>query len=165
MSQTQTAVSSRPQTRKLFYRINEVARITGLKPYVLRYWESEFDELTPEKDRSDQRRYRDKDVLTIRAIQKLLHDDKYTIKGARAKLKGEVRLMRKGARAATSASPVASSGKKRTAASTLSAAPAPRTSRKKTKGTRGAATSNMTLGQTLHHLRNEVAELIEILGG
>lgn len=162
MSQTQTAVSSRPQTRKLFYRINEVARITGLKPYVLRYWESEFDELTPEKDRSDQRRYRDKDVLTIRAIQKLLHDDKYTIKGARAKLKGEVRLMRKGARAAASTT---SGAKRRTAASTLRAAPAGRTSRKKTKGTRGAATSNMTLGQTLHHLRTEVAELIEILGG
>lgn len=162
MSQTQTAVSSRPQTRKLFYRINEVARITGLKPYVLRYWESEFDELTPEKDRSDQRRYRDKDVLTIRAIQKLLHDDKYTIKGARAKLKGEVRLMRRGGRAAASASPPAG---KRSAASTLRAAPAARGSRKKTKGTRGAATSNMTLGQTLHHLRNEVAELIDILGG
>jgi hypothetical protein len=49
--------------RKLFYRINEVAKITGLKPYVLRYWESEFPELSPEKDTSDQRRYRTPRIL------------------------------------------------------------------------------------------------------
>ena len=46
----------RTSPRKLFYRIQEVAQMTGLKPYVLRYWESEFKELSPAKDGSDQRR-------------------------------------------------------------------------------------------------------------
>ena len=62
-SQTHTATAS----RKLFYRIQEVAKMTGLKPYVLRYWESEFKELAPDKDASDQRRYRQSDVEVILA--------------------------------------------------------------------------------------------------
>src|SRR5262245_7816653 len=84
-----TAVPS----KKLFYRINEVAKLTGVKPYVLRYWETEFTELAPEKDASDQRRYRAKDIQTIFAIRKLLYEDKFTIKGARGKLKSEMRAI------------------------------------------------------------------------
>ena len=57
---------------KMFYRINEASRITGLKPYVLRYWETEFKQLKPEKDMGDQRRYRQKDIDLILEIKHLL---------------------------------------------------------------------------------------------
>lgn len=79
--------------KKLFYRINEVSELTGVKPYVLRYWETEFPELDPEKDASDHRRYRAKDVKTVLAIRKLLYEDRFTIKGARQRLKLELRRM------------------------------------------------------------------------
>lgn len=80
------------QPHKLFYQINEVARMTGVKPYVLRYWESEFPELSPEKSGSNQRRYRSKDILTVMAIRKLLYEDRFTIKGARRRLKDEIQV-------------------------------------------------------------------------
>ncbi len=73
--------------RKLFYRIQEVAEITGLKPYVLRYWETQFKQLSPEKDLSDQRRYRQTDINLILRIRDLLYDQKYTIAGARQHVK------------------------------------------------------------------------------
>ena len=90
-----------PQTnsgppRKLFYRIQEVAKMTGLKPYVLRYWESEFKDLAPAKDASDQRRYRQVDIEVILAIRKLLYEDRFTIQGARKRLRGELQKMRGG---------------------------------------------------------------------
>ncbi len=85
------AASASLHPQKLFYRINEVAKITGVKAYVLRYWETEFDELAPEKDGSDQRRYRSKDIRTVQAIRKLLYEDRFTIKGARGRLKQELR--------------------------------------------------------------------------
>lgn len=72
---------------KLFYRINEVATITQVKPYVLRYWESEFPMLAPEKDENDQRRYRKSDIELILHIKRLLYDEKFTIAGARRQLK------------------------------------------------------------------------------
>ncbi len=80
--------------QKLFYRINEVAKVTGLKPYVLRYWETEFRELAPAKDRSDQRRYRPEDIEVVRAIRRLLYEERYTIKGARQRLRIELRKSR-----------------------------------------------------------------------
>ena len=91
------ALDPQPSTaasRKLFYRIQEVAKMTGLKPYVLRYWESEFKELAPEKDASDQRRYRPSDIEVIQAIRKLLYEDRYTIQGARKRLRYELQKMR-----------------------------------------------------------------------
>lgn len=74
---------------KLFYRINEVATITGVKPYVLRYWESEFPMLNPEKDENDQRRYRKTDIELVLQIKQLLYEDRYTIAGARKQLKAQ----------------------------------------------------------------------------
>ncbi|MCE5228259.1 MerR family transcriptional regulator [bacterium] len=85
---------SRKKVGKLFYRIQEVSRMTGLKPYVLRYWETEFPELSPAKDHSDQRRYRQSDIDVVLAIRKLLYEDRFTIEGARRKLRDEVRAMR-----------------------------------------------------------------------
>ncbi len=71
---------------KLFYKIREVTTITGVKPYVLRYWESEFGLLKPQKGSSGQRTYRKRDIETILKIKKLLYDERYTIAGARQKL-------------------------------------------------------------------------------
>jgi len=72
---------------KLYYRIGEVSEITGVKPYVLRYWESEFRWMAPQKSRSRQRLYRKKDIETIRLIRRMLHEEKYTIAGARKRLR------------------------------------------------------------------------------
>lgn len=71
---------------KNFYKIGEVALITGLEPYVLRYWETEFKEIRPVRARSKQRLYRREDVDTILKIKRLLHEEKYTIAGAKRKL-------------------------------------------------------------------------------
>lgn len=75
--------------KKLFYKINEVASITGVEAYVLRYWEGKFPMLAPEKDENDQRRYRQKDIEMLFYIKKLLYEDKYTIAGAVEVLKQE----------------------------------------------------------------------------
>jgi DNA-binding transcriptional MerR regulator len=74
--------------QKLFYRIQEVSRITGVKPYVLRYWETEFPSLKPEKGPNDQRRYRAGDIDLVRRIKRLLYEEKFTIAGARKHLDG-----------------------------------------------------------------------------
>jgi len=68
---------------KLFLKIGEVARITELEPHVLRYWESEFRVLNPRKNESGQRLYVRRDVETILRIKRLLHEDGYTISGAK----------------------------------------------------------------------------------
>lgn len=72
---------------KLYYKIGEVSRITGVKPHVLRYWESEFKEIRPYKSRSLQRLYRRKDIELILRIKKLLYEDLFTISGAKRKIK------------------------------------------------------------------------------
>ncbi|HNW58716.1 MAG TPA: MerR family transcriptional regulator [bacterium] len=72
--------------RRLYYSIAEVSRITGLKPYVLRYWETEFRELRPAKNRAGNRIYRKNDIRLLFVIKRLLYYEKYTIEGARQKL-------------------------------------------------------------------------------
>ncbi|MCH2171002.1 MerR family transcriptional regulator [Myxococcota bacterium] len=72
--------------KKRYYRIGEVSRITGVKSYVLRYWESEFRWMAPQKSRSKQRLYRQRDIEMILLIKKLLHEQRYTIAGARKKI-------------------------------------------------------------------------------
>ena len=69
--------------KKLYHSIGEVSEITGIKPYVLRYWETEFPRLSPAKNRAGNRTYTDKDVATIQEIRRLLYDEKFTIEGAR----------------------------------------------------------------------------------
>lgn len=72
---------------KLYYKIGEVSKITGVKPHVLRYWESEFREIKPYKTQSLQRLYRRKDIELILRIRKLLYEDLFTISGAKRKLR------------------------------------------------------------------------------
>ena len=76
-----------PTIKKLYYSISEVSEITSLKPYVLRYWETEFNQLSPPKNRAGNRTYRQKDIEIILKIKDLLYDKKYTIDGARNCLK------------------------------------------------------------------------------
>ncbi len=71
---------------KLYYSISEVAAITGLEQHVLRYWESEFPQLKPKKNRSGNRAYRAKEIKIIRYIKYLLYDEKYTIPGGKKKM-------------------------------------------------------------------------------
>lgn len=72
---------------KLYYRIGEVSRITGLKPHVLRYWESEFRVIKPHKEGSFQRLYRRKDLDLILKIKKLLYEEGFTIAGAKKRIR------------------------------------------------------------------------------
>jgi DNA-binding transcriptional MerR regulator len=76
---------------KLYFRIGEVASLSKLPAYVLRFWETEFPQLKPTKGSTGQRMYRRRDVENILHIKRLLYDDGYTIAGAREKLKAEAR--------------------------------------------------------------------------
>jgi len=73
---------------KLYFKIGEVAKLVGVKPYVLRYWETEFPNIRPGKTRSQHRLYRRRDVETLLEIRRLLHDERYTIEGAKRRLRG-----------------------------------------------------------------------------
>ena len=72
--------------KKLYYSIGEVSKTTGLKQYVLRYWETEFKQLNPTKNKAGNRTYRQKDIDVIMNIKSLLYDEKFTIEGARKML-------------------------------------------------------------------------------
>jgi len=72
---------------KLYYSISEVAQITGIKPYVLRFWEKEFGLLRPKKNKAGNRSYQQKDIDLINQIKHLLYEEGYTIEGAKSKLK------------------------------------------------------------------------------
>ena len=72
---------------RLYFRIGDVADIAGVKPHVLRYWESEFSEIQPEKSPTGQRVYRRKDVETVLLIKHFLYNEKYSIEGARQKIR------------------------------------------------------------------------------
>src|ERR1041384_7444210 len=76
-----------PLPDKLYFKIGEVARLVGVKPYVLRYWETEFSVLRPGKTRSRHRLYRRKDVETLLEIRRLLYAERYTIEGAKRRLR------------------------------------------------------------------------------
>lgn len=72
---------------RLYFRIGDVAELVGVKPYVLRYWESEFPVIHPQKSPSGQRVYRRSDVETVLMIKHLLYEERYSIEGARKRLK------------------------------------------------------------------------------
>src|ERR1044071_1703941 len=76
---------------KLFFKIGEVCELAGVQAHVLRYWETEFPMLAPQKNRAGQRTYRRKDVEMALRIKELLYDEQYTIAGAKKKLATELR--------------------------------------------------------------------------
>lgn len=75
------------ENQKLYYSIGEVSELLKVRPHVLRYWESQFPALSPKKNRAGNRTYRVRDIKLLIAIQTLLYERKYTIAGARRKLK------------------------------------------------------------------------------
>jgi DNA-binding transcriptional MerR regulator len=74
---------------KLYFRIGEVAKLAGIKPYVLRFWESEFPNLGPKKSGTGHRLYRRKEVELVLEIKRLLYEKRYTIEGARKMLEAK----------------------------------------------------------------------------
>ena len=75
-----------PIAKKVYYAIGEVCDLTGLKPHVLRYWETQFDVLNPTKNRAGNRVYRAKEIEVVLLVKHLLYEEKYTIEGAKQKL-------------------------------------------------------------------------------
>ena len=122
-------MAARPGSRppkKIFHKIGEVCELTKTEPYVLRYWESEFPFLAPEKNRAGQRIYTDEDIQTVLAIKRLLYEEGYTTAGARRRLEKE----REGDDAATSEPPaVAKAARPVPAAASEDLAPTLRTLR------------------------------------
>ena len=76
---------------KLFFKIGEVCELAGVQAHVLRYWESEFPMLAPQKNRAGQRVYRKRDVEMALRIKELLYEDQYTIAGAKKRLANDLR--------------------------------------------------------------------------
>lgn len=74
---------------KKYFTIGEVSELCAVKPHVLRYWEQEFEQLTPIKRRGNRRYYQHHDVLLIRQIRSLLYEEGFTIGGARQRLSGD----------------------------------------------------------------------------
>jgi DNA-binding transcriptional MerR regulator len=136
---------------KLFYRIQEAAKLTGLKPSVLRYWETEFSELHPEKDASDQRRYRPSDIEVVRAVRKLLYEDRFTIKGARGRLREELRRRRD------------DNGQARPIVARRPTATAPSLTEFRLRPSAKGEARKQRLGQSLRKLRSDVHALLSML--
>jgi len=107
---------------KLYFRIGDVSRIAGVKPYVLRYWETEFPAIGPKKSGSNHRLYRRKDVELILDIKRLLYQERYTIEGARKHLEA---LQKAGASARSKKSGKLDFAEQESAAATTVAAPMP----------------------------------------
>ena len=84
-------MSSVTLPNKLYFRIGEVATLLDIKPYVLRYWETEFPEIKPSKSKSGQRLYKRRDVELLLMIRELLYEERFTIDGARKRLKENAR--------------------------------------------------------------------------
>ncbi|MDP9112952.1 MAG: MerR family transcriptional regulator [Acidobacteriota bacterium] len=91
-SQEDMIVTAPPEIPdKLYFRIGDVARLAGIKPYVLRFWETEFPALGPKKSGTGHRLYRRKDVEMVLEIKRLLYEQRFTIEGARKFLETRVR--------------------------------------------------------------------------
>lgn len=80
------SASERPVAPKEYYSISEVCDLVGLRPHVLRYWETQFPVLNPSKNRSGNRVYQRKEIKLILYVKHLLYDEKYTVEGAKQKL-------------------------------------------------------------------------------
>ena len=84
-------MGAQPIPQKLYYRIGEVAEIAGVKPHVLRYWETEFGFLSPQKNEGNQRLYTPKDLEKVLLIRKLLYEERFTVEGAKRRFREEWR--------------------------------------------------------------------------
>jgi DNA-binding transcriptional MerR regulator len=103
-------------TKKLYFKIGEACKKLDIQPYVLRYWETEFPALSPNKSKSGQRVYTTKDLQVIGRIKELLYEEGFTIAGAKKKLDGELKTGLKPLRAADEAEAAATEEVSETAA-------------------------------------------------
>jgi len=83
-----------PKTPEMRYTIEEVSDLTGLKPHVLRYWETEFPQLKPERTRNNTRQYRQKDLDLLVHLKRLVHERGFTLEGARKQLDEDIKEAR-----------------------------------------------------------------------
>ena len=83
-------MAARKVQKQLYYKIGEACKLLDIQPYVLRYWETEFPDLSPDKSKSGQRVYAEKEIELIRRIKELLYDEGFTIAGAKKKLEAEL---------------------------------------------------------------------------
>ncbi len=81
------------ESKKLYYSISEVAEMTELKSHILRFWEGEFSMLRPRKNRAGNRAYTERDIKIVKLIKNLLYEEKFTIVGAKNKLKSDKQLV------------------------------------------------------------------------
>jgi len=142
--------------KRLFYKIGNVCDLTGTQPYILRFWESEFPQLAPQKSRSGQRLFRERDIETVRRIKKLLYEEGYTIAGARKRLEQEEAERPPEERAAPPAEEPAPSAPTPAPGPAEAAARAPRTPR-------GEARASRQLQRTVKSLRRELETLLRRL--
>ena len=141
---------------KLFFKIGEVCELAGVQAHVLRYWESEFPTLAPQKNRAGQRVYRKRDVEMALRIKELLYDDQYTIAGAKKRLANEVRAGGKLKVAATDAD----DGKN---ASVLQEVPPSAAAAALLKGTAKGGARTVEERLALRRIASELRELLGLL--
>lgn len=133
---------------KLYYRIGEVAGLVGVEPHVLRYWESEFPSIRPQKSRSGQRVYSRRDVDKLLRVKELLYNQRFTIAGARQRLRDP------GSDIPSASAPDAEAVQEASSAQVRIAAPVE-------ASTEGLRSSAQTLRATLLAARREVCQLLE----
>ena len=141
---------------KLYFRIGDVARLAGIKPYVLRFWETEFPALGPKKSGTGHRLYRRKDVEMVLEIKQLLYGQRFTIEGARKYLETRAKTE------AASASSKPSKRKSAKLAATSSSAPVA-ASPKGQADLFGDATSAVAAAGTLDLVRKELQDILALL--
>ncbi len=154
---------------KLYFRIGDVSRIAGVKPYVLRYWETEFPAIGPKKSGSNHRLYRRKDVELILDIKRLLYQERYTIEGARKYLdalhKAET-VSRKGAKTATleiATAAAVASGAGSTTVSSVSVPSSSVASVSVASHAGPSASAPVASNTALNELRAEIRSMLEML--
>jgi DNA-binding transcriptional MerR regulator len=143
---------------KLYYRIGEVAELVGVEPYVLRYWETEFPTIRPQKSRSGQRVYSRRDVEKLLRVKDLLYAQRFTIAGARQRLRGTAPESGLSASASSAELPTQgqSHGERASVGASVEGAPTYVRS-SANDGTRAAATA---LRSALLAVREQVAEML-----
>jgi DNA-binding transcriptional MerR regulator len=139
---------------KLFFKIGEVCELTQTQPYVLRFWESEFPQLAPKKNRSGQRIYSSEDIEVVEEIKRLLYEDGFTIAGARKQL--ELEGVRDTTPKAKPKKPEAAAAKKSTKK------PAKKAAKKAAAATRAAIAHDLQADGDEHTL-DELRAILEIM--
>jgi DNA-binding transcriptional MerR regulator len=157
VSQSATAIPE-----KLFFKIGEVCDIAGVQAHVLRYWETEFPMLAPQKNRAGQRTYRRRDVEMALRIKELLYDEQYTIAGAKKKLAGEIRgPNRDGGQSTSAKTPARSLQRPPSLAARFSAPPSSASS----SATSSAPVATTTDDQRAHliQIAKQLREILDLL--